>query len=62
MSLLKRKSAYRSECASKAGWSDQVEATKIGHDVADRGFVGHKVAKMMKRSKVQEANESSNRR
>lgn len=39
----------------KAGWSDQVEATKIGHGVADRGFVGHKAAKMMKRSKVQEA-------
>ncbi|MGO5434779.1 ATP-binding cassette domain-containing protein [Enterococcus cecorum] len=39
----------------KAGWSDQVEATKIGHGVADHGFVGHKVAKMMKRSKVQEA-------
>ena len=39
----------------KARWSDQVEATKIGHGVADRGFVGHKVAKMMKRSKVQEA-------
>lgn len=32
-----------------------MEATKIGHGVADRGFVGHKVAKMMKRSKVQEA-------
>ena len=32
-----------------------MEATKIGHGVADRGFVGHKAAKMMKRSKVQEA-------
>ena len=33
----------------KARWSDQVEATKIGHGVGDRGFVGHKAAKMMKR-------------
>lgn len=30
-------------------WSDQVEASKIG--AADKGFVGHKSAKMMKRSK-----------
>lgn len=30
-------------------WSDQVEASKIG--AADKGFVGHRAAKMMKRSK-----------
>lgn len=30
-------------------WSDKVEASKIG--AADKGFVGHKSAKMMKRSK-----------
>ena len=34
-------------------WSDRVEASKIG--VADKGFVGHKAAKMMKRSKNIEA-------
>ncbi|MBC8571193.1 ribosomal protection-like ABC-F family protein [Zongyangia hominis] len=34
------------------GWSDQVEASKYGAGVADRGYVGHKSAKMMKRSKV----------
>ena len=34
-----------------AHWSDKVEDSKIGHHVADRGFVGHKAAKMMKRSK-----------
>ena len=28
-------------------WSDRVEASKIG--AADKGFVGHKAAKMMKR-------------
>ena len=34
-------------------WSDQVEASKIG--AADKGYVGHKAAKMMKRSKNIEA-------
>lgn len=45
-----------------AGWSDAVEKTKKGASrklVAglkpDRGYVGHKAAKMMKRSKVTEA-------
>lgn len=36
-----------------AVWSDRVEASKIG--AADKGFVGHKAAKMMKRSKSIEA-------
>lgn len=40
-----QKSAERS-----AGWSDHVEASKIG--AADKGDVGHKSAKMMKRSKT----------
>lgn len=40
-----QKSAERS-----AGWSDRVEASKIG--AADKGYVGHKSAKMMKRSKT----------
>ncbi len=31
-------------------WSDRVEASKIG--AADKGYVGHKAAKMMKRSKT----------
>lgn len=34
-----------------AGWSDQVEASKIGTHAADRGAIGHKAAKMMKRAK-----------
>lgn len=33
-----------------AVWSDRVEASKIG--AADKGYVGHKAAKMMKRSKA----------
>lgn len=35
----------------KALWSDQVEASKIGSGPVDRGYLGHKSAKMMKRSK-----------
>lgn len=34
-----------------AAWSDAVEKTKIGTHVFDRGAVGHKSAKMMKRAK-----------
>lgn len=41
-----------------SGWSDQVEKSKKGQRVAglrpDRGFIGHKSAKMMKRAKVLE--------
>lgn len=36
----------------KSDWSDRVEATKIGQGPCDRGFIGHKAAKMMKRSKA----------
>lgn len=43
-----KKSAKRT-----ALWSDKVEASKIG--AADKGYVGHKAAKMMKRSKAIEA-------
>ena len=34
-------------------WSDKVEASKRG--AADKGYVGHKAAKMMRRSKNAEA-------
>ncbi|MDE6937293.1 MAG: ABC-F type ribosomal protection protein [Lachnospiraceae bacterium] len=41
-----------------SGWSDQVEKSKKGQRVAglrpDRGYIGHKAAKMMKRAKVLE--------
>lgn len=44
-------------------WSDKVEKTKKGQRVAglrpDRGAVGHKAAKMMKRSKVLERRQQS---
>lgn len=37
-----------------AEWSDRVERTKIGEHIADRGFVGAKSARMMKRAKATE--------
>lgn len=43
-----RQSAKRS-----AHWSDRVESSKVG--AADKGYVGHKAAKMMKRAKSMEA-------
>lgn len=36
-------------------WSERVEASKYGDAPVDRGFIGHKSAKMMKRSKAIEA-------
>lgn len=49
-----QKSARQASC-----WSDKVERSKKGQRTAglrpDRGFIGHKSAKMMKRSKVLEA-------
>lgn len=36
----------------KTNWSDQIESTKIGMGPTDRGYIGAKSAKMMKRAKV----------
>lgn len=49
-----QKDIRRLEKASErtAGWSDKVEASKYGGKPADRGYIGHKSAKMMKRSKI----------
>ncbi|TAH69855.1 MAG: ABC-F type ribosomal protection protein [Anaerolineaceae bacterium] len=50
---LQKDIASLSEAARRtAGWSDKVEASKIGSHVGDRGYVGHKSAKMMKRAKA----------
>jgi lincosamide and streptogramin A transport system ATP-binding/permease protein len=49
---LKKDITVLAEAAKRAtGWSDQVEASKIGSHAADRGAIGHKAAKMMKRAK-----------
>ncbi len=47
---LKKDIGRLQQAARRTGaWSDKVEATKIG--AHDKGFVGHKAAKMMQRSK-----------
>lgn len=52
---LQREIQNLQEAAEKtSAWSERTEASKYGKDVFDRGFVGHKAAKMMKRSKVME--------
>lgn len=50
----------RQAAGRTSAWSDKVEKSKFGvsssgEKAADRGFVGHKAAKMMKRSKTIEA-------
>lgn len=57
---LKKEIGRLEEAARRtASWSDRVEATKKGSRSAglrpDRGFIGHKAAKMMKRSKAAQA-------
>ncbi len=42
----------------KANWSDRIEATKTGLGVPDRGFVGHRAAKMMKCAKSLESRQN----
>lgn len=53
---LQKDIASLSEAAKRtAGWSDKIEASKIGSHVGDRGYVGHQSAKMMKRAKAIES-------
>ena len=52
--LQKEMGRLRQAAARTSAWSGRVEATKTGqgkNGPADRGFVGHKAAKMMQRSK-----------
>lgn len=52
---LKKDIKRLSEAARRtATWSDNTEKSKWGPDVPDRGFVGHKAAKLMKRAKSTE--------
>lgn len=51
--LQKDISRLQQSAKRSAMWSDRVEASKIGAE--DKGYVGHKAAKMMKRSKTIEA-------
>ncbi|MDP4127955.1 MAG: ATP-binding cassette domain-containing protein, partial [Bacillota bacterium] len=60
-----RKEITRLSSAAKrsADWSDKVEKTKLGTKNSglrpDKGYIGHKSAKMMKRSKVIESRQQS---
>ncbi len=58
--LKKEIKRLKTSARQKEGWSDQTEKSKFGQGPVDRGFVGAKAAKMMKRSKVIEkrANEA----
>lgn len=50
---LKKEITRLKKAAGKAAdWSNRTEAGKYGEGVFDRGFVGHKSAKMMKRAKA----------
>ncbi len=42
----------RASSREKAAWSDKAEAAKIGGPPVDRGYIGHKAAKVMKRAKA----------
>lgn len=50
--LKKEISRLEETAQQKAAWSDRVEATKIGFGPCDRGYIGHKAAKMMARAKA----------
>ena len=45
----------RTAARRTSGWSDQAEKAKYGTGVLDRGYVGHKAAKVMKRAKSVQA-------
>ena len=49
-----KKDMERIEDAARraSGWSDRAESAKYGTGAVDRGYIGHKAAKMMKRSKA----------
>lgn len=45
----------RTAARRTSNWSDQAEKAKYGAGVLDRGYVGHKAAKVMKRAKAAQA-------
>lgn len=56
-----KKEIVRLEATSrqKAQWSDQIEKTKIGQGHVDKGYIGHKAAKMMSRAKAIESRQKT---
>lgn len=57
--LKKEIARLRETSREKSTWSDRVEKTKFGGDCPDRGYAGHKSAKMMKRAKTMESRSQS---
>ena len=53
--LRKDISSLEKSARRTAAWSEKTEAAKYGNGPVDRGFIGHKSAKMMKRAKSVEA-------
>jgi lincosamide and streptogramin A transport system ATP-binding/permease protein len=53
--LTKEIKRHRQAAMRTADWADKVESTKTGAGPVDRGYIGHKSAKMMKRAKSAEA-------
>ena len=50
---LKKDIARLNQAVRQTGeWSDKIESSKMGGHAYDRGFIGHKSAKMMQRSKA----------
>ena len=49
--LKKSIDAMQKAAQRTSAWSDRIEASKYGSGPVDRGYIGHKAAKMMKRSK-----------
>jgi lincosamide and streptogramin A transport system ATP-binding/permease protein len=52
--LLREARHLQKAARQTADWSDRLEKTKIGGGPVDRGYIGHKSAKMMKRAKATE--------
>ena len=57
--LKKEGKRLQKAAGQKARWSDKIEASKFGEPVPDRGFIGHKSAKMMKRAKTIESRQDA---
>ncbi|MDR0356751.1 MAG: ATP-binding cassette domain-containing protein [Clostridiales Family XIII bacterium] len=53
--LLKDVNKMQEAARHTAEWSKKTEASKYGNGPVDRGFIGHRAAKLMKRSKAVEA-------
>ncbi|WP_055070456.1 ribosomal protection-like ABC-F family protein [Clostridium massiliamazoniense] len=49
--LLKDINRLKKTAKEKSNWSHKLEGSKIGSGPVDRGYIGHKSAKMMKRAK-----------